>query len=491
MTVEQQIYPLPSSSSKNAAHQWPLVSACRAAQPQVAVVHELLDNGADVNECNELRRTALHFATRRGAVEIVELLIERGADVARADGDKGVTPLMNAVYSNSIECVKAILNAQPDLFEIHTAQEQRKGVPTLFDVAREYASDQMLQFLENQANSKMKWLRNALTKSEERVARTHAQLHAAQLSAERFAQCLQKIEKTDLEAALKHARERSQWKLRRSELERELSSLRSTHSRLEEDLSIKGDALVAARTKSDQLEKRLHEKDKLITSRQPERDSLKLQRRENEDSALLEPKEAEDTVCTVTDELRQLPQESKIESRAPTRPQLDVSMFSTPQAKTSRQRRIKPDVGPKTARRLTDKRSEIDAKRDIRKLKESLQRDRVNELCELTLASERKRAAMVRNFKESANRNYAKVAQLQALAEYSKDHMRSLATKIDSLDDTPTKDDIERIRQMVARDKVATDALSGLVGEVQASFRGKRPKTDDSVPKQRKKNTRV
>ena len=58
-------------------------------------IRAMLDEGADVNEGDYDRRTALHLAASEGQLDVVRLLIERGADVSARDRWGG-TPLDDA-----------------------------------------------------------------------------------------------------------------------------------------------------------------------------------------------------------------------------------------------------------------------------------------------------------------------------------------------------------------------------------------------------------
>ena len=64
-----------------------------AASGDIEQVKELLASGTDMDEVDGKQRTALHHAARRGHVAIVELLIERGADVNPREAISGHTPL--------------------------------------------------------------------------------------------------------------------------------------------------------------------------------------------------------------------------------------------------------------------------------------------------------------------------------------------------------------------------------------------------------------
>lgn len=74
-------------------------------------VEVLLANGAQVN--NE-GWTALHYAAAAGETEIVQLLIEKSAEVD-ATSPNMTTPLMMAAGSGNIYTVKALLDAGADL----------------------------------------------------------------------------------------------------------------------------------------------------------------------------------------------------------------------------------------------------------------------------------------------------------------------------------------------------------------------------------------
>ena len=79
-----------------------------------------LDTGVDVNEESSKGLTALHYAASAGHNDIVELLIERGANVNATDSGKGGTPLDYAYWGDQEEVIET-LNA-------HNAQrEHEKG----------------------------------------------------------------------------------------------------------------------------------------------------------------------------------------------------------------------------------------------------------------------------------------------------------------------------------------------------------------------------
>ncbi len=78
------------------------------------VVEALLDSGADINARDEQNQTALHKAASRGHTPVVKLLLERGADV-NAKNLFGQTPLLAPLQRGSLETVRVLLNAGADI----------------------------------------------------------------------------------------------------------------------------------------------------------------------------------------------------------------------------------------------------------------------------------------------------------------------------------------------------------------------------------------
>ncbi|XP_044461224.1 integrin-linked protein kinase 1-like [Mangifera indica] len=70
-------------------------------------INELLDSGIDVNFRDIDDRTALHVAACQGFVEVVELLLQRGADVDPKDR-WGSTPLADAIYYKNHDVIKLL-----------------------------------------------------------------------------------------------------------------------------------------------------------------------------------------------------------------------------------------------------------------------------------------------------------------------------------------------------------------------------------------------
>jgi ankyrin repeat protein len=78
------------------------------------VIKLLLAKGADVNAKGQYERTALSEASGSGHLEIVKLLLVKGADVNAKD-DSGWTALMFAAMDGNVEIVQALLDKGPDI----------------------------------------------------------------------------------------------------------------------------------------------------------------------------------------------------------------------------------------------------------------------------------------------------------------------------------------------------------------------------------------
>ncbi len=79
-----------------------------AVLDRVEVVTLLLDRGADVDRSTDRGSRPLHAAAHRGSSTAVKLMLAKGANPNVIDGD-GYTPLFRAVLSNSLPCVRLLL----------------------------------------------------------------------------------------------------------------------------------------------------------------------------------------------------------------------------------------------------------------------------------------------------------------------------------------------------------------------------------------------
>jgi hypothetical protein len=82
-------------------------------QSDVAAVRKLLDGGVSANAKYRYDRSALSFAADRGNVEIVKLLLDRGADAGAKDTYYKMTPLSAASMKGNAEVVRLLLARRP------------------------------------------------------------------------------------------------------------------------------------------------------------------------------------------------------------------------------------------------------------------------------------------------------------------------------------------------------------------------------------------
>jgi ankyrin repeat protein len=100
-----------SSSSSSPGQQ--LIDACEKGE--IAAVRKLLDEGVDVNWKDTLGDTALIYASANGHVEIIKLLLDRGAFIDFIRNGVGGTALMNACFNGQVDCVRLLLEKGADM----------------------------------------------------------------------------------------------------------------------------------------------------------------------------------------------------------------------------------------------------------------------------------------------------------------------------------------------------------------------------------------
>lgn len=108
----------------------------------VAVVKKYLDNGVNVND-QFFAWSALHISANKGQLEVVKLLVERGADLNYKHPITKATPLAMAAMDGYTEIVDYLLSkgADPNI-------KMRGGVSVL-RVVRDSGNTKMAQLLES------------------------------------------------------------------------------------------------------------------------------------------------------------------------------------------------------------------------------------------------------------------------------------------------------------------------------------------------------
>ncbi len=105
------------------------------------VVQLLLDKGANVNTADQTGMTPLHVAATLDRIEEARLLIDYGADLEARD-DFGDTPLHSAAIHGKLQFVEFLLDNGAD-----ADAENNDGLRTA-DLAEKYRNDDIARFLE-------------------------------------------------------------------------------------------------------------------------------------------------------------------------------------------------------------------------------------------------------------------------------------------------------------------------------------------------------
>jgi predicted negative regulator of RcsB-dependent stress response len=85
-----------------------LTAATKAGDPEI--IKQIIEKGADVNKADESGQTPLHWGSQKGKTDAVKVLIDAKADI-NAKNDNGETPLALAKSNNFPEIEKLLKDA--------------------------------------------------------------------------------------------------------------------------------------------------------------------------------------------------------------------------------------------------------------------------------------------------------------------------------------------------------------------------------------------
>lgn len=117
--------------------------------PALDIVMTILD---EVEVPTDELDAALRFACVGGAQQVIEALVERGADVNGRDDDLSSFPLLNAVANDHVDLVEYLLNKGADPLRHHVQELDDEGTPvvigSLLEFARTRADERIVALLE-------------------------------------------------------------------------------------------------------------------------------------------------------------------------------------------------------------------------------------------------------------------------------------------------------------------------------------------------------
>ena len=134
------------TASVGAAVESPVADAARAGDRDA--VKSLMKEGADVNAPQGDGMTALHWAAERGDLELTNILIYGGANVAAVTRIGQYTPLHVAARTGNAAVVKALVAAKADV----AAKASPSGVPPLHLAAASGDLDTITTLLDHKAD---------------------------------------------------------------------------------------------------------------------------------------------------------------------------------------------------------------------------------------------------------------------------------------------------------------------------------------------------
>jgi ankyrin repeat protein len=82
-------------------------------QNNTQLLQQSIDDGVNVNGCDESGQTPLHFAVDRGNMECIRLLINNGANVNAVDCD-GISVLLTGAMVGDLDIVRLLLESGAD-----------------------------------------------------------------------------------------------------------------------------------------------------------------------------------------------------------------------------------------------------------------------------------------------------------------------------------------------------------------------------------------
>ncbi|KAL7297169.1 hypothetical protein TKK_0009586 [Trichogramma kaykai] len=118
----------PVNAKGGLCEETPLLFAVKNKQQSGKIVKLLLSNGANVNDCDMYRKTALHIAVENGDKKMIKLLLDHKAEV-NVKNCNGRTPLHLAVRGGNNEIARMLLLNGADVNDIICDLDENRWTP--------------------------------------------------------------------------------------------------------------------------------------------------------------------------------------------------------------------------------------------------------------------------------------------------------------------------------------------------------------------------
>ena len=114
-----------------------------AQQNATGTISSLLDEGQNANATDTHGVTALIYAAREGHVDVINILLDHGAEIDGLGKNQQLTPLQQAAWNNHLDCAQLLIERGADI----NADYGKQGWTPLMYALDELASPDIARLL--------------------------------------------------------------------------------------------------------------------------------------------------------------------------------------------------------------------------------------------------------------------------------------------------------------------------------------------------------